>query len=60
RLVSKPSPLGTRYSVERVNVTVIAEDDTRSAVSGPLEGWDSVITTFSKPLSDGMLVRLKQ
>ncbi|MBR6308257.1 MAG: HlyD family efflux transporter periplasmic adaptor subunit [Lachnospiraceae bacterium] len=60
RLISKPSPLGTRYSVERVNVTVIAEDDTRSAVSGPLEGWDSVITTFSKPLSDGMLVRLKQ
>ncbi|MCR4679249.1 MAG: HlyD family efflux transporter periplasmic adaptor subunit [Lachnospiraceae bacterium] len=60
RLVSKPSPLGTRYSVERVNVTVIAEDDTRSAVSGPLEGYDSVITTFSKPLSDGMLVRLKQ
>ncbi|MBO4617100.1 MAG: HlyD family efflux transporter periplasmic adaptor subunit [Lachnospiraceae bacterium] len=60
RLVSKPSPLGTRYSVERVNVTVIAEDDTRSAVSGPIEGYDSVITTFSKPLSDGMLVRLKQ
>ena len=60
RLVQKPSPLGTRYSAERVNVTVIAEDDTRSAVSGALESYDSVITAVSKPITDGALVRLKQ
>ena len=61
RLVEKSSPLGTRYSVERIDVTVLAEDETRSAVNGAFDGWNNyVITTASKPLSDGSLVRLKQ
>ena len=61
RLVEKSSPLGTRYSVERIDVTVLAEDETRSAVNGAFDGWyNYVVTTASKPLSDGTLVRLKQ
>lgn len=61
RLVEKSSPLGTRYSVERVDVTILAEDETKSAVNGAFDGWNNyVITTASKPLSDGSLVRLKQ
>ena len=61
RLVEKSSPLGTRYSVERIEVTVLAEDETRSAVNGAFDGWyNYVVTTASKPLSDGTLVRLKQ
>lgn len=59
RIVSKATPLGTRYSVERVDVTVLAEDDTQSAVSGALESWEYIVTTSSKPLEDGQLVRLK-
>ena len=61
RLVEKSSPLGSRYSVERVDVTILAEDETKSAVNGAFDGWNNyVITTASKPLSDGTLVRLKQ
>ena len=61
RLVEKSSPLGSRYSVERVDVTVLAEDETKSAVNGAFDGWNNyVVTTASKPLSDGTLVRLKQ
>ena len=61
RLVEKSSPLGSRYSVERIDVQVLAEDETRSAVNGAFDGWNNyVITTSSKPLSDGTLVRLKQ
>lgn len=61
RLVEKSSPLGSRYSVERIDVQVLAEDETRSAVNGAFDGWNNyVITTASKPLSDGTLVRLKQ
>lgn len=59
RVVSKSTPLGTRYSVERVDITVEAEDDTQSAIRGALESWEYIVTTSSKPLEDGQLVRLK-
>lgn len=59
RIVSKSTPLGTRYSVERVDIKVLAEDETQSAVSGALESWDYILTTSSKPVTDGQLVRLK-
>lgn len=59
RVNSKPTPLGTRYTVERIDVKVLAEDETQSAISAALEGWDYLVTTSSKPLTDGQLVRLK-
>lgn len=59
RVNSKSTPLGNRYIIERVDVKVLATDDTESAISGDLEGWDYVVTTSSKPLTDGQQVRLK-
>jgi len=55
---TKSSPLGNRYQAARVDVDVLAADDTRSAVSGALEGWEFVITTSNKPVEAGQLVRL--
>lgn len=55
---SKSSPLGNRYVASRVDVEVIASDDTRSAVSGALYGHEYVITTSTKPVEAGKLVRL--
>lgn len=55
---SKSSPLGTRYTASRVDVEVIASDDTQSAVSGALYGYEFVITTSTKPVEAGKLVRL--
>ncbi len=56
---AKSTPLGNRYIAKRVDVTVLAEDETQSAVSGLLEGWEYVITTSSKPIEEGQQVRLK-
>ena len=56
---SKSTPLGNRYYAERVSVTVIASDESSSAVSGSIIGSDSVIVAFSKPVSAGDQVRLK-
>lgn len=55
---SKQSPLGTRYTASRVDVEVIASDDTQSAISGGLYGYEFVITTSTKPVEAGKLVRL--
>lgn len=57
---AKSSPLGNRYFAERVDVEVIASDDTKSAVSGALEGWEYVITTSNKPVESGKQVRLAE
>lgn len=59
RVNSKSTPLGNRYIVERVDVKVLAQDDTQSAVSGDFTGYDYIITTATKPLEDGQQVRLK-
>lgn len=59
KINSKSTPLGNRYIIERIDVTVLASDDTQSAVSGALEGWDYIVTTTSKPIEDGTEVRLK-
>jgi len=53
----KNSPLGTRYIARRVDVEVITSDATSSAVSG-LYGSEFVITSSTKPLSDGQQVKL--
>lgn len=55
---SKASPLGTRYTASRVDVQIIASDETQSAVSGALSGYEFVITTSTKPVQAGSLVRL--
>lgn len=55
---SKSSPLGNRYVATRVDVQVLASDDTNTAVSGGLVSYDYVITTSSAPLTPGQLVRL--
>ena len=54
----KSSPLGNRYTATRVDVEVIASDDTSSAVTGALNQNDYVITTSSKPITSGDMVRL--
>ncbi len=55
---SKSSPLGNRYIATRVDVEVLASDDTQSAISGALYGSEFVITTSTKPVEAGKQVRL--
>ncbi len=55
---SKSTPISTRYIAKRVNVTVTASDDTRSAISGEFDSYAYVIATSSKPISDGEQVKL--
>ena len=55
---SKSTPLGTRYSASRVDVEVLASDDTQSAISGALYSTEFVITTSTKPVEAGKLIRL--
>lgn len=55
---AKSSPLGNRYIAQRVSVDVMAQDDTNAAITGNLQGGDFIITTSTKPLADGMQVRL--
>lgn len=57
-VTAKNSPLGDRYVATRVDVQVLASDDTMTAVSGPLVSYDYVITTSSAPLKPGQYVRL--
>ncbi|MGM9607355.1 MAG: HlyD family efflux transporter periplasmic adaptor subunit [Oscillospiraceae bacterium] len=53
----KSSPLSNRYIATRVNVQLLAEDDTSAAVSG-LSAGDFVVTTSSKPVEPGTQVRM--
>ena len=55
---SKSSPLGNRYVATRVDVEVLASDDTQSAINGALYGYEFVITTSTQPVEAGKLVRL--
>lgn len=56
-VTSKSTPLGNRYTATRVDVQVLAEDDNNVAVTG-VAANDYVITTSSKPLEPGSLVRM--
>ena len=56
---SKNTPLSVRYTARRMNIEVIATDDTKSAVSG-LYGSEFVITSATSPISDGQQVRLAE
>ena len=57
-VTTKSSPLGSRYIATRVDVAVLASDDSNSAVTGALDPGDYVITTCSKPISGGDKVRM--
>ena len=57
---SKPGPLNTRYIATRVDVEVLASDDTKSAISAALYGYEFVITTSTKPVEAGKQVRLSE
>lgn len=57
-ITSKSTPLGNRYTATRVDVTKLASDDTNTAISCALQGYESVITTSTKPVAGGDLVRL--
>ena len=56
----KSSPLGTRYVATRVDVEVLASDEKNSAITGALNGYEYVITTASKPVAPGQLIRLAE
>ncbi|MCM1179676.1 MAG: HlyD family efflux transporter periplasmic adaptor subunit [Clostridium sp.] len=56
----KGTPLGNRYKVKRADVEVQASDDTSSGVTGGVYEYDNVVTTSSKPLENGMQVRLAE
>jgi hypothetical protein len=55
---SRSSPLGNRYIATRADINILASDDTHTAVTGGLTGWDFVITHSSEPINPGMQVRL--
>lgn len=57
-ITSKATPLSTRYTATRVDVDVVASDDTRSAITGGLYSYDYVITTSDIPVNAGQQVRL--
>ena len=58
-IVSKSTPLSTRYTATRVDVQILASDDKSSAVSGIGSG-EFVITTSTKPIEAGTQVRLAE
>ena len=56
---SKATPLSTRYRAVRVDVEVLASDDSRSAITGgTLYSYAFVITTSTQPVEPGQQVRL--
>lgn len=55
-LTVKSSPLGNRFTVTEVPVQVLAQDDTKSAISGVGAG-EFVVTTSTEPLTNGQSVR---
>ncbi len=57
---TKSSPLGNRYVASRVDVQVVAGDDTKSAITGGLYGYEFVITTSTQPVEAGQLVRMAE
>ena len=57
---AKSSPLGNRYKATRVDVEVAASDDKLSAIKGALEGYEYVITTSTRPVEAGQLVRFAE
>jgi len=55
---SKSTPLGTRYTAVRIDVTVLAKDAYNSAISRDNYNYEFIITTATKPVEAGQQVRL--
>lgn len=55
---ARNSALGNRYIARRVDVEVLASDDTNSAVTADLGYGDYVITTSNAPVKSGDQVRM--
>jgi chromosome segregation ATPase len=55
----KSTPFGSRYTAERVPVNVISTNGQQSAIDGSVENGVWIITTSTKPISEGTQVRLK-
>ncbi len=60
KVETKSSPLGNRYKATRVDVEVLAQDDTRTAIRGALYNYEYVITTSTQPITAGQLIRLAE
>ena len=56
----KSTPLGNRYTVKKVEVTKLASDTTKCAISGDVMEYDNVITNASKRIENGQQVRLSE
>ena len=54
----KQTPLGNRYVIKKVEVTVAASDTTKSAIQGDVTEYDNVVTNASKSVDNGQQVRL--
>lgn len=54
----KSTPFGNRYKARRVDAEVMASDETKSAISADLQGFEYVITTANQPVESGDQVRL--
>jgi hypothetical protein len=59
-IVAKSSPVGNRYTAQRVDVQVVESDDTNSSITGALATGDYVITTSTAPIENGSYVRLPE
>jgi biotin carboxyl carrier protein len=57
-VLARSSPVGNRFIATRVDVNILASDDTSSAVTGGLSSWEFVITTSARPIEPGMQVRM--
>lgn len=55
---AKSSPLGNRYIARRVDVEILASDDSSSAVTGAFDYGAYVITTSNAPIKSGDQVRM--
>lgn len=56
----KSSPLRNRYIARRVDVEVLASDDTTTAINAAIEGYEYVITTANANIEPGQEVRLAE
>lgn len=56
----KSTPLGNRYIIKKVEVTVRASDTSKSAIEGDVTEYDNVVTNASKSIDNGQQVRLSE
>jgi len=57
---SKSSPLGNRYFAIRYDVEILATDDIQTAIKGAFEGYEPVITTATKDITEGQQIMLSE